>query len=116
MMSAKEREESRRRAGTARAASPLAARWPARDEQQRPARSDGPGEVAADRPAQLEPVARPGLVDEPGRHLPALEPLDREREPQSGGPRGAAGALPHGALRRRVHDQPDTRAELPAKR
>ena len=26
-----------------------------------PARSDGPGEAAADRPAQLEPVARPGL-------------------------------------------------------
>src|SRR5215472_10183551 len=92
MMSAKEREESRRRAGTARPASPLAARWrsmaingatpepPATSSSQ--ARSDGPGEVAADRPAQLEPVARPGLVDEPGRHLSALEPLDCESEAQ----------------------------------
>src|SRR5215471_1455781 len=97
MMSAKEREESRRRAGTARAASPLAARWPAGDEQQRPARSDGPGEVAADRPAQLEPVARPGLVDEPGRHLPALEPLDREREPQRLG-RGGDRVAPLGLV------------------
>jgi len=50
----------------------------ARDEQQRSARGYRPGEVAADWPAQLEPVARPGLVDEPGRHLPALQPLDRE--------------------------------------
>ena len=30
----------------------------------------------------LEPVARPGLVDEPGRHLSALEPLDCESEAQ----------------------------------
>ena len=34
------------------------------------ARGDGPGEVAADRAAQLEPVARPGLAGEPGRDLP----------------------------------------------
>jgi len=66
----------------------------ARDEQQRPARSDGPGEVAADRPAQLEPVARPGLVDEP---LPALEPLDREREPQRLG-RGGDRVAPLGLV------------------
>jgi hypothetical protein len=69
----------------------------ARDEQQRPARSDGPGEVAADRPAQSNPVARPGLVDEPGRHLPALEPLDREREPQRLG-RGGDRVAPVGLV------------------
>ena len=59
---------------------PTARSRAARDE--RSARGDGPGEVAADWPAQLEPVARLGLIDEPGQHLSVLEPLDREREPQ----------------------------------
>ena len=104
MTSARERdgEQEARRDGAAR----LAARGAvaqhghqrddaraAGDQQQRPARGDGPGEVAADRPAQLEPVARPGLAGEPGRHLPALEPLDGEREPRRlgrGGDRVAA--------------------------
>ena len=64
----------------------------ARDEEQRPAGGRLPDEVAADRPAQLEPVAHGGHIDEVGRYLAVLEPLhrDRRRLTRRGGDRVAA--------------------------
>jgi hypothetical protein len=48
--------------------------------QQRAAVVGSPGEVAADRAAQLELVAGLKLVDEIGRHLAVVEPLHRQRQ------------------------------------
>ena len=51
----------------------------AADEEQRLRRGVGvPDEVAADRPAHLEPVSRNDLVDEVGRDFTVVEPLDRQ--------------------------------------
>ena len=50
------------------------------DEEERPVEGLLPDEVAADRAAQLELVARPQLVDEVGRDLAVVEPLDRQDE------------------------------------
>ena len=44
-----------------------------------------PHEVAADRAAQLQLVADAQLVDEIGRDLAVVEPLDREHEAASSG-------------------------------
>ncbi len=60
----------------------------AADEQQRPAVLDLPGEVAADRAAQLDGVARPQLVGQVRRDLAVVEALDRQRERGSLGRRG----------------------------
>ena len=49
------------------------------DEQQRAALGGVPGEPAAERPAHLELVARPRLVDEVRRDLAVVEPLDGDR-------------------------------------
>ena len=48
------------------------------DEQERPAERRLPDEVAADRPAHLEPVARDHDVVQERRDLAVLDPLDRE--------------------------------------
>src|SRR3954464_6839910 len=55
---------------------------PARDEQERTAERCLPYEVAADRAAQLESIARPQLVDEIRRDLAVLETLDGDGEPR----------------------------------
>ncbi len=46
------------------------------DQQQRPAVRDRPGEVAADRTAQLQRIAGPQLLGQVGRDLAVVEPLD----------------------------------------
>jgi hypothetical protein len=56
------------------------------DEQQRPALRRLPDEVAADRAAELDPVARPELVRQEGRDLAVLETLDGQLD---------AGAIGH---------------------
>src|SRR5919108_5922635 len=57
----------------------------ARDEEKRLGRVRRlPDEVAADRSADLEAVARTYLVHEVRRDLPLVEPLDRDREPLAG--------------------------------
>ena len=48
------------------------------DQQQRPAVRDGPDEVAAQRPAQLDLVAEGDHLVEEGRDLAVLEELDRQ--------------------------------------
>ena len=88
MMSSAVRHDSSSRIS---ASLPLATRWrriaisgtiarAAADQQQRPADGRIPGEVAADRPAQLELVAGAQLVDQVGRDLAVVQPLDRQRE------------------------------------
>ena len=47
-----------------------------------------PDEVAADRAAQLDLVARPELVGQVGGNLAVLEPLDRKRDASADGRRG----------------------------
>ncbi len=61
---------------------------PPRDEQQRASLRRLPDEVAADRTAQLDPVAGPELVGEVRRHLAVVEPLDRELDASAVGRRG----------------------------
>ena len=84
----------------------------AADEQQRAAGRGIPGEVAADRAAQLELVARPQLVDEVRRDLAVVESLDRERERGILGRRGdrVAALRLIAVLRRQPHVDVLTRA------
>ena len=52
----------------------------AADEEQRTPPCRVPGEVAADRPAQLELVAREHVLRQVRRHLAVLDQLDRQLE------------------------------------
>ena len=75
------------------------------DEQQRASVLHPPGEVAADRTAQLDLVARAELLGEIGRHLAVVDPLDRERQRRILRRRrdrvGALGLVP--VVRRQAH-------------
>ena len=75
-----------------------------------------PGEVAADRAAQLELVAAPELVDEVRRDLAVVQPLDREhqrlrpRAPTRSSSCAAPGSRPRRSGGRRRADPPGARS------
>jgi len=54
-------------------------------QEQRPAVVRAPDEIAADRPADLERVARPYVFRQVWRHLPVLEPLHGDQRRLAGG-------------------------------
>src|SRR5579864_7403169 len=54
---------------------------PSCDQEDGPFVATAPDEETADRTAELDPVSHTYLTDQIRRHLPFVQPLDRDREP-----------------------------------